>query len=241
MRLRPLLALVLASTLALATGCARTFRLAPRPGPGQEVIWQQGRQAVVTADGWVALSVQGEKDGDNVLKLTLTVRNLALPRVDVIPTAIGVTCWRGGKPKALMVWDPDAYMGRLETTQALTTGALAVANALVASMGSTRTVTRTTRPARPGAAARTVTETVHDPDAAARRAERHERELKATREEMAARNAVLRSKLLLAHTLRPGEVISGQVLVEFEDADGYQVRVPLGGRTYVVHLMPARP
>jgi hypothetical protein len=236
---KPLQLILLAGALALATGCASSFRLAPRQGPGQELIWQDGRQAVVMADSHVAFSLQGEKAGSH-LQLKLTVRNLTLPRVDVVPATLGVTCWRGGKPRALAVVDPEEHLARIQLTQAVGTTALALADAFVTSAGATRTVTRTIQPKEPGGTPQTVTETVHDPELAARQAERRERERRRIQAEFDARNAELKRSLLHATTLRPGELVSGQVLVAFEDGEGYQVRVPLGGRWYVVNFTPVR-
>lgn len=243
MRLPPRPLTALAAGLLALTACAPTFRLAPHPAPGQEIIWLQGHQAVVTGDGGATLTLHALKDGDPLLKLVLTVRNLAWPRLDVVPTAITVTRLQGAKASPLTVWDPLDYVERQQRLQAFAMGALAVANVLAATQDGQRTRTtpraRTARK-RPQPQPEASTSTTYDPALAALQLAQREREFKELARDQEARNAELDRTLLKATTLRPGQSVSGQIFVEFEDADGYQVSVPLGHRTHTIGLAPVR-
>lgn len=241
-----LLPALLATALLATAGCASSLRLSPRAAPGQEVVWQQGREVVVAADGWVAMSLHAERAESGMFKLTITVRNLALPRVDVVPTAVTMTGWKGGKAKPLKVMDPLAYVERQARTHALGMMALGAVNGLVAQNDGMRTVVRerVVHP-KPDDASRdpqvvTETEQIHDPELAIRMRELRERERKAMEQEAVERRAKLLSELLLGTTLRQGELVSGQVLVEFQEADVYQVSVPVGPRPHLFTLSAAK-
>ncbi len=238
--------------LALAllwTGCATSFNLTPVVERDQrhDLVWVQGHGAAVSMGDSTTVALFGMKTGGDEILLHLLFVNRSGTRHDVMPDWIEVFSTssldvpyssfgrerHAGERYELTVYDPDRYMKSIQNAQrwALAFQALGGAvNSISAGYSSSSTTgsVSTTN----GYGSFQATTQTYDPSKQLAAQSQSDQDIARTRSQFESNNTLTENGLLKRNTLYPGQSIEGNVMVQWEEADHYEIKVTFGGEVH---------
>ncbi len=234
---RALRFLLIAIPLAMA-GCA-SFVLVPSSSPSTQVRYEQDRAVAVQEDPVSGVAISG-RTVSSYLALHVAVMNKGMDSADIVPEQIQVRAREDLGWRDLKVYSASQFLQSARDQRSAALGLQALIGILAASQATETTTTvyqvreqRTYYYWYPHRYERyftvvTTTTTSNAGEVLGETAEQMSR----TSRRFDNYIDYLNATLLKANTVKKGDSVEGDVMVEYADSPEFQVTVPFGGKTF---------
>jgi len=232
-------------------GCATTFKLSPvienYSGNNIEKLFFEGNEVAWVKSKDRDIMIYGIKTGGNIV-LHVLFNNRSDKNINVIPESISVVGINEYDEKvSLKVYSAEEYLKKMRNTQMLALVLQATGNAM-SSMNSGRSTTTTNTNTYVsgnvggnsfyGTGNSTSTSTTYDPSKQAEINRRNQEQLERNAKQYRKQYAATKQGLLKKTTLFPNYYIEGNVMVKYERAMKYIVKIPFGNETFTLEFKP---
>ncbi len=217
--------------------CVSTYNLSPviDKNKKMEMMYLDGKEVAISYGKETSVGLLGYTTVKNEMILNIAYKNISQNRINIIPdfiTVVGIDVY--GNRNNLKVYLADEYLKKMRREQTIllaTQGLAAIGESVNAGRSTTNIYGNV------GSESVSGTITTNDPAKQSVVSSIKQQELNQTAKTYAQQTATTEQGLIKRNTLFPEQIVEGHVIVKFQNAETYIVKVPAGSDIHVFEFI----